>query len=64
MAVLQKIRGKGVLLLIIVGIGLFAFIGEELVRSIGTAENQRRQVVGEVYGETISPQEFQDRLTQ
>ena len=37
MAVLQKIRGKGVLLLIIVGIGLFAFIGEELVRSIGMA---------------------------
>lgn len=64
MAVLQKIRGKGVLLLIIVGIGLFAFIGEELVRSIGTAENQRRQVVGEVYGETISSQEFQDLLTQ
>lgn len=64
MAVLQKIRSKGALLLIIVGVGLFAFIGEEFVRSIGTAANERKNVAGEVYGDKISSQDFQELLEQ
>lgn len=63
MAALQKIRSKGGLLIIIVGIGLFAFIGEEFVRSIGTTANEKKQVAGEVYGERITSQQFQEMLT-
>ena len=38
MAVLGKIRSKGALLVGIIGLGLFAFIAEEAVRSVGTVE--------------------------
>lgn len=59
MAALGKIRKRGVLLIIIIGIGLFAFIAEELVRSCETTSNERRQQVGEVLGKKISVQDFQ-----
>ena len=59
MAALQKIRSKGVLLIIIIGLGLFAFIAEEFFRSIETTANQSKQNVGKIYGESISSQEFQ-----
>ena len=59
MATLQKIRSKGPLLLIIVGLALFAFIAEELFRSIQTATNESKQRVGEIYGKTVSYHEFQ-----
>lgn len=59
MAALQKIRSKGVLLIIIIGLGLFAFIAEEFFRSIETTANQSKQNVGKIYGESVSTQEFQ-----
>ena len=59
MAALQKIRSKGVLLIIIIGLGLFAFIAAEFFRSIATTANQSKQNVGKIYGESISSQEFQ-----
>lgn len=59
MAVLGKIRKRGILLIVIIGLGLFAFIAEEMVRSCETTSNERRQQVGEVLGEKISVQEFQ-----
>ena len=59
MAALQKTRSKGVLLIIIIGLGLFAFIAEEFFRSIETTANQSKQNVGKIYGESISSQEFQ-----
>lgn len=59
MAVLGTIRKRGITLIIIIGLGLFAFIAEELVRSCETTSNERRQQVGEVLGEKISVQEFQ-----
>jgi peptidyl-prolyl cis-trans isomerase D len=62
MAALQKIRSKGVLLIIIIGVGLFAFIAEEFFRSIETTANQSKQVVGRIYGEKISSQDFQKEL--
>ena len=36
MAALQKIRNKGALLMIVVGLALFAFIAEEFFRSINS----------------------------
>lgn len=59
MAVLGKIRSKGILLICIIGLGLFAFIAEEFFRSCETSENDKRQQVGEVSGDKINIQEFQ-----
>ncbi len=60
MAAIQKIRSYGVVLICIVGLALFAFIAEELVRAISTTRNVGRQVIGEVYGESVNYQEFND----
>ena len=59
MAVLGKIRRRGVLLVGIIGLGLFAFIAEEAFRSCETSKNSARQQIGSVLGETISYDEFQ-----
>ena len=59
MAALGKIRSKGVTLIIIIGLGLFAFIAEEAFRSCEAHRNDQRQCVGEVLGEKINVQDFQ-----
>ena len=59
MAALGKIRSKGVTRIIIIGLGLFAFIAEEAFRSCEAHRNDQRQCVGEVYGEKINVQDFQ-----
>lgn len=59
MAVLGKIRSKGVILICIIGLGLFAFIAEELFRSCESTRNDQRQQVGEVLGEKINVNDFQ-----
>lgn len=59
MAVLGKIRSKGVILIIIIGLGLFAFIAEEFFRSCDAASNERRAQVGEVLGDKVNVQDFQ-----
>lgn len=58
MAALGKIRSRGITLIIIIGLGLFAFIAEEAFRSCESSRNNQRQVVGEVLGEKISYQDF------
>ena len=45
--------------MIIIGLGLFAFIAEEAFRSCEATKNQQRQQVGEVLGNKINVQEFQ-----
>ena len=64
MAVLGKIRSKGVLLVSIIGLGLFAFIAEEAVRSCESTKNNERQQIANVLGEKISYQEFQEMVDQ
>lgn len=59
MAALGTIRKRGAVLVAIIGLGLFAFIAEEFVRSCEATGNVARQQVGEVLGEKISIQEFQ-----
>ncbi|MFA4181191.1 MAG: SurA N-terminal domain-containing protein [Prevotella sp.] len=59
MAALGTIRKRGAILVAIIGLGLFAFIAEEFVRSCEATGNAARQQVGEVLGEKISVQEFQ-----
>ncbi|KXB41103.1 hypothetical protein HMPREF1870_01627 [Bacteroidales bacterium KA00344] len=58
MAALGKIRSRGITLIIIIGIGLFAFIAEEAFRSCESSQNNQRQQIGEVLGEKISYEEF------
>ena len=64
MATLQKIRAKGPLLVIVIGVALFAFIAEEAMRSIQSASNESKQQVGEIYGERISVHEFQNLVDE
>lgn len=59
MAALGKVRSKGVLLICIISLGLFAFIAEEAFRSCESSSNDARQQVGEVLGEKISVTDFQ-----
>lgn len=59
MAALGKIRSKGALLIGIIGLGLFAFIAEEAVRSCESNRNNQRQQIGEVLGEKIDVQSYQ-----
>ena len=59
MAALGKIRSKGVLLICIISLGLFAFIAEEAFRSCESSNADRHQQVGEVLGEKINVTEFQ-----
>lgn len=64
MAVLGKIRSRGALLVGIIGLGLFAFIAEEAVRSCESTKNNERQQVAQVLGEKISYQEFQEMVDE
>lgn len=59
MAVLGKIRSKGVILICVIGFALFAFIAEELFRSCESSRNESRQQVGEVLGDKVNVQDFQ-----
>ena len=46
-------------MIVIIGLGLFAFIAEEAFRSCEATSNEQRQQVGKVLGEKISVQDFQ-----
>ena len=59
MAALGKIRSKGVILISLLGLALFAFIAEELFRSCESSRNESRQQVGEVLGDKVNVQDFQ-----
>ena len=64
MAALGKIRKRGVTLVIVIGLGLFAFIAEEAVRSCEATKNQQRQQIGEVLGNKVNVQEFQELMEE
>lgn len=64
MAVLGKIRSKGILLVGIIGLGLFAFIAEEAFRSCETTRNDKNQQIAEVLGEKMSYQDFQKMVDE
>ncbi len=58
MATLQKIRNRGALLILFVGLALFAFIAEEGVRSLSSTRAESHQRIGEVFGKSINIQEY------
>ena len=57
MATLQTIRSKGPLLVIVIGLALFAFIAGDAWKAI--QPHQGRQDIGEVNGKTVSAQDYQ-----
>ncbi len=59
MAALGKIRSWSAFLVIVIALGLFAFIAEELFRSLDAQKSEQGQQIGEVLGEKISVQDFQ-----
>jgi peptidyl-prolyl cis-trans isomerase D len=56
MATLQKIRSKGPLLVVVIGLALFAFIAGDAWKAIAPHQSQD---AGEVDGETLSAQDYQ-----
>ncbi len=62
MATLQSIRSKGPLLVVVIGLALFAFIAGDAWRVI--QPHQGRQDVGEVNGEKLSAQEYQKMVDE
>ena len=64
MAALGKIRSRGIILICIIGFGLFAFIAEELFRSCESTQNDKRQQVGEVLGEKINVNDYQKLIDE
>lgn len=64
MAALQKIRSKGVLLIVIIGLGLFAFIAEDLGRALGITASHNQSQIGEVYGDKLSSTDYQAMIDE
>ncbi len=64
MATLEKIRNKAGLLVIVVGIALFAFIIGDFLNSGSTFFRQSNEKVIEVNGEVIKIQDFQERVNE
>jgi peptidyl-prolyl cis-trans isomerase D len=62
MATLEKIRNKAGLLVIVVGLALFAFIIGDFLNSGSTYFKQHQEKVGDINGTTITIQEYQKRI--
>lgn len=64
MAALGKIRRAGALLVCVIALGLFAFIAEELVRSCESTRNESHQRIGEVLGQKININDYQQLVDE
>ncbi|MDO4191347.1 MAG: SurA N-terminal domain-containing protein [Bacteroidales bacterium] len=64
MAILGKLRSKGVLLLVVVGVALLAFIVGDFISNSQSLRMDRRAYVGKVSGEKVKLQEYNERLNQ
>ena len=61
MATLQNIRSKGPLLVVVIGLALFAFIAGDMWKVLQPHQSQE---VGEVNGESLSAQEYQKMVEE
>lgn len=64
MATLQKIRDKGGLLVVVIGLALVAFVLGDLFTSGSTFLGRARDKAFVVNGEVISTQEYADKITE
>ena len=62
MATLQKIRSKGPLLVVIIGLALFAFVAGDAWKAL--QPHTGKQDVGEICGEKISIQDYQNLVDE
>ena len=62
MATLQTIRSKGPLLVVVIGLALFAFIAGDAWKVL--QPHQGKQDVGEVNGKTLTAQEYQKMVDE
>lgn len=64
MAILGKIRSRGVLLMLVVGFALFAFIIGDALTQGSTYFNKSRETVAEIGGEEVNIKDFQAAIDQ
>ncbi|MDR1402816.1 MAG: SurA N-terminal domain-containing protein [Tannerellaceae bacterium] len=64
MATLEKIRNKAGLLVMVVGVALFAFIIGDFLNSGSTFFRQNQEKIVEVDGNVISIQQYQERIEE
>ena len=64
MATLEKIRSKAGLLVLVVGVALFAFIIGDFLNSGSTYFRQSQETIAEIDGEVIKIQDFQNRIDE
>ena len=64
MATLEKIRSKGVLLVVVVGLALLAFIVGDFLNSGSSYFNKSRETVAKIVGEDINIKEFTAAIEQ
>lgn len=65
MAVLEKIRSRaGLLIAIVIGVALFAFVLSDLLQSGGSIFSGDRYNIAEVAGKTIELQQYQDKVNE
>ena len=62
MATLQTIRSKGTLLVVVIGLALFAFIAGDAWKVL--QPHQGKQDVGEINGKTLTAQEYQKMVDE
>ena len=64
MATLEKIRSKAVLLIVVVGTALFAFILGDFLNSGSTFFNQKRENIVTVNGQSVHFQDYQAKVDE
>ena len=64
MATLEKIRSKAGLLVLVVGLALFAFIIGDFLNSGSTYFRQSQERIAEIDGEVVKIQDYQGRVDE
>ncbi len=64
MAAIQTIRKWGIALLVVIGLGLFAFIAEDFFRVFDTLFGADKRHVGQVYSEKLAINDYQSLIDE
>lgn len=64
MAAIQTIRKWGIALLVVIGLGLFAFIAEDFFRVFDTLFGEDKRHVGQVYNEKLAINDYQSLIDE
>lgn len=64
MATLEKIRSKGVLLIVVVGLALLSFIIGDFLTQGSTFFNQSKETVADINGEKVKIADYQEMIDQ